>query len=184
MMKLENRLQRLEQETGINEPCVVCDVLNAELAPLYAFCIEKGLHRDEGEPRDLMPRVCHWCGKTLNQDVTSYTVSERALIERYEAAFFEGRYCAPENAGVHDKLLAMYETVSRRTSGDYYGELNELERKAVDFMLKYIEENAPRPFYHYLCTVEGCACEYPKTEAEWQANTEQKRREAERRRAA
>lgn len=184
MSNTENRLQRLEQETGINEPCVVCDVLNAELAPLYAFCIEKGLHRDENEPRDIMPRVCHWCGKTSNQDVTVYTVSERALIERHEAAFFEGRYCAPENKGLHDELLEMYETVSRRQSGDHYEELYALERKAVAFMLEYIEENDPCPVYHYLCTVENCACEYPKSEAEFQANRAQKKRQRERQRAA
>ncbi|MGA9996529.1 MAG: hypothetical protein WBP93_14020 [Pyrinomonadaceae bacterium] len=175
-MKAENRIRKMEEATGINEPCVVCDVLNSELAEFYAWFADKSLEKLDG-PRDLMPRVCHWCGKTRPQDVTHYTVNERALIERHDAAWFAGRLtCAPECKGLHDELLAMYEKHSYIQLGVYYEEGRAMSDAAVERMLAYIEENAPCPFYHYICTVEGCTCEYPKSEKEFQANRETNKR--------
>jgi hypothetical protein len=173
-MKAESRIRKIEEATGINEPCVVCDVLNSELAEFFAWFVEKGLNKPEDTPRDLMPRVCHWCGKTRQQDVTDYSVSERALIERHDGAWFAGRFCAAENKGLHDELLSIYDERSREQLGIYYEAGRAMTNAAIERTRAYIEERHPCPFYHYICTVEGCTCEYPKSEAEWHRNVQRR----------
>lgn len=117
-MNLQNRLERLEQATGINDPCPVCDLRARFEARIKEFELSLGIKPVRPRPCDLTYSPCPCCLRQRETNLSGYSISERALWEKWKAVRRGGlRY---KNEVVKAELLAMCEAVSRRKYGEHY----------------------------------------------------------------
>jgi hypothetical protein len=171
-MNVQTRVSKLEEATGINEPCEVCEASSRLSAKITDFNRSIGFKRDKPGPGDLANKVCAWCLRSVATNYAGYSISLRVLFERCEAAFDQGAYCALENETLMEELEAACELQEREWYGTYYESVKAL----IDEYRAEVEEiftrTAPRKIY--LCRVPACMCDYPKTEKEWQSNVKRR----------
>lgn len=171
-MSMQTRIKKLEHATGINEPCEVCDLVDDYAKRAVTIRRELGIPVSNPQGRAPWLHTCPWCLRQVDTDIGDFTLSERVLFERRDAAGEQGRVCAPENATLDDEIDAAVERVQRKLYGPHYetgAHLLERFKAEID---RIVERRVPR--FHYLCRVEGCACGYPKTEEEFRANVQAK----------
>lgn len=169
-MSVQSRLGKLEEATGINEPCEVCETVGRFTKSAVELLNRIGIV--DRTPSAITSITCAWCLRPITVDVAEYTLSERVLFERLDAAYTNGTFCLPENKTLWDEVTAALDRSARKKYGQHYERYRELEDKCHSEINEIATRRAPLKMY--LCRVAGCACEYPKTEAEWRANAKAK----------
>jgi hypothetical protein len=80
-MSLQTRLEKLEQVTGINEPCAMCETVDKFTERMVA--LQKGLGIVPKPAKPVRINIeCGWCLTSRPCDVCDYTLSERTLGAR------------------------------------------------------------------------------------------------------
>lgn len=166
MSNLQTRVGKLEQVTGINEPCEICEAVNKYTERIVALRKSLGIALRPVKSVRINVR-CGWCCASHSCDVGEYTTTERALWERIKEADQSGTFCLPENRNLFDDLFAAIDRLAREDYGAHYNLYKELSDECNAKIQRVASRNVPRSIY--LCRVPGCKCDYPKTEAEWHA---------------
>jgi hypothetical protein len=165
---ITKRLEKLEGATGINDPCAVCDLQARFEARIEEFEKSIGIKSLRPRPCDLTYSPCSWCLRPRETNLSDYSISERALWEKWSAIHRDGLRCA--NAAVKAEVDAMCEATGRRKYGEHYDTyvamLNEFTRG--------LHEIRGVPKQIYLCRVPECQCVYPKTLEQAHANLQKK----------
>jgi hypothetical protein len=164
-MNIQTRVEKLEQATGINEPCEICDLIEDYVKRELKMMAELRLPIRESPRPVIMSRTCPWCLRSADSDRSLFTLSERVLFERRAAAAAQGQLCLPENATLDEEITAAFARVDRELYGPHYEACAGLRERFKAEVERVVARNKPR--FHYLCRVEGCTCEYPKTEEEF-----------------
>lgn len=162
---LERRVEKIEQATGINEPCEVCDAIDRCAKRVVELQYQLGIESDKRAPVIKHFR-CAWCLRDTVLDVVEYTEEERALVDRIEEGYANGTYCA--DPSLWDELAAAFDRVDREKYGAHYDRFREIYDACNAEIEEVMTRRAPRNLY--LCRVPGCSCNSPKTEAEWLRN--------------
>jgi hypothetical protein len=151
--KLQTRLEKLEDRAGINEPCVICETAAKHAERFAELRVKAGLPL-RATPSDEIKGLCYWCLRLHTTDVTGYSLSERALMERVYSAYEEGRMCTPE----FERDKADLEAITAEREEVMYGP--EIERVCADIELEMGEAMylAGEPKLKYVCQVPGCDC--------------------------
>lgn len=68
-MSIQTRVEKLEQATGINEPCEVCDLIEEFVKRSLAVMTEFGIPIRESPRTAITPHTCPWCLRRGNQDL-------------------------------------------------------------------------------------------------------------------
>jgi hypothetical protein len=159
------RVKRLEIQTGINEPCEVCDAVREFGARLDELAEQHGARDDT--PPVMMTLRCAWCLTPVRYNVAIYAPADRALFERNETAYRDGLYCLPENLDLYEETEAAFRRAARERFAACYDEYERLTAESNARIDDIARRKAPRLMY--LCRVPGCQCEAPKTPEEWRA---------------
>lgn len=164
---LKRRVENLEIASGINETCPAC-----ELSILYERRAEEmtsalGISLPKPSEKDLMRVRCIWCWRSHNYNMKGYTQSERALCERVDIVYEQGTLCASENTTLLDETQAAHERVTRERYGAHYEAFRGLFDERNRELSKVAEKHVLRQ--PYLCRIEGCGCDYPKSVEEYLA---------------
>jgi hypothetical protein len=163
----------MEKTLGVNQPCEVCDLTQESSRRLAEELDRLNFKLHKAQESDTRRYPCAWCGRETEIDFTGFTASERELFERLHAVYYAGTHCAPENATLLDEIRAACERAERERYGQHYdvvrNHLDEYKRNMADLTDRMYGQGIT-PRHHYLCRVEGCLCNYPKTEAEYEAN--------------
>ncbi len=164
-MSLKSRLAKLEYTSGINDPCVVCDAIERHGRRAGELAERLGI-ASEPKGKAMVLLTCKWCLRGKEYNLYSFTVSERALMEKMELAYESGTLC--EHPTLHDEIEAMFERAFRRNRGAHYEQFQKLEAEWQSEFDRVIIGVVPR--FHYLCRVPNCSCDHPKTDEEWERN--------------
>jgi hypothetical protein len=167
MSGLQNRVRKLEDATGINEPCEVCEAAKRFEAKLEDFHKSIRFKRAKPKPDELVTRACYWCLRPRVESWAGYSENLRALFERLSVAWEQGTLCAPENANLFEELKIACEVHERGLYGEHYDAVKALIDEYIDEMPKIAARTNPRKIY--FCRGLDCHCNYPKTEEEWRA---------------
>lgn len=171
-MKAENRIRKIEEATGINEPCEVCEASNEFARRVQEFLEAHNIKRLETQPSDILTIACAWCLRPVRVSLIGFTLSERVLYERMDAVYEAGTLCEPGNATLHSELDAAFKRLSQEWYGEHAGEYEQLVEECSQKIDEIAARKAPRKIY--LCRVPGCECQYPKTEEEWHRNVQRR----------
>lgn len=163
---IERRVEKIEQATGINEPCPVCVAtlrLNKRAAEL-----QRALNLPLPDASRMMRLRCFYCQREEVYPVGSFTPEEIAAFEADSIFYARGEMCRPEAKRAADMML---EAVERMTA-TYYGEHADKFQAILDDYMAEVFGDAFRfrAVSAYLCRVPGCGCDYPRTLAEWRKN--------------
>lgn len=170
-MKAENRIRKIEEATGINEPCPVCEHIDDLEPRLLALAARLGVQL----PQPFGPKMafpCYYCPRVKYLEVGEFSVSERVLFERLESAFTEGWLCMPENSTIREEIGMAIERISRAKWGEHHAKVEAVCDEHLEELKQICAHLIPRRIY--VCRVPGCGCEYPKTEEEWHRNVQRR----------
>lgn len=88
-MNVLNRVEKLEQAAGINEPCEVCDAIDALSLHIHELMKLAGLPIEEASTDDPMLSSCAWCLRPVTLNTRRLSI-ERVLMEKLDAAAVDG----------------------------------------------------------------------------------------------
>lgn len=165
-MKVISRLEKAERESGINKPCEVCELDKDNARRVHGLTVKYGHTMPEPQPHEIMESQCYWCWRTHTTSLVLMNDAERAAYLRYFAVGDAGLWCAPEHSTLKAEMSAACNNSERRFFGEHFDELKAI----LEDHRRDLELIAARrlPIIHYLCRVDGCECDYPKTEEDWQ----------------
>jgi hypothetical protein len=166
-MSLQTRVSKLEDVSGINEPCEVCEASKRLNMRLNEMVTRLGIVLPKSPPAKLQD-VCSWCLRPVALDLGGLKVSERVIYERMSEAYEKGTICLPENSTLRAELDAAFEREGREMYGQHYDQYMIESQIFEDEVAEISRRRVPRRLY--LCCVPGCACSYPKTEDEYHRN--------------
>jgi hypothetical protein len=165
---VERRIKKAEEQTGINEPCPVCDLQARLEARIEEFERSIGITPTRPRPCDVAYGPCSWCLRPREINLTDHSISERALWEKWDALHDAGLRCAHKD--VKAELDAMLEATGRRKYGEHY----DTYAAMLDEFSSSLRGLRGIPKRIYLCRVPGCQCNYAKTLEEAHANIQEK----------
>jgi hypothetical protein len=171
-MRTEMRLKRIEEATGVNEPCEVCDHIEASIVQIEELALRLGVPLSEATPPE-MAFPCHYCLRVKYIKVGEFSLSERVLFERLHAAYDAGTLCTPENYRLRDEIGAACDGHSRAEWGEHFPALQSLTSEQHENLAQICAHLIPRKIY--LCRVSGCGCNHSKTEEEWRTRVSKRR---------
>jgi hypothetical protein len=173
--KITSRVEKLEEACGVNQPCEFCDFMEKQNRRWTETLTRYGYQSPALKESDIRLCPCAWCGRPVKTSFANFTASERALFDRMEATGRDGTMCALENATLFDEIFAACKRADAITFGEAYQaqEVQELKaamlKETID-LTNALADRGIMPRLHYICRVDGCACNYPKSESEYQAN--------------
>lgn len=115
-MSITNRLAKLEEASGINEPCIGCDWRAQQLRLLTEALLAQGVTLHKPRQRDLETVRCN-CGRTGTADRTFMSVADRRELNKHIA---EGRTAAKRERAEWARLIGILER-ERDNARAYYG---------------------------------------------------------------
>lgn len=166
-MGIKSRLERAEHQLGIGGECEACEVRDRFTKRLARRFEEWGVSAEDGGAPTIETR-CDWCGAARTARLVGHTIEEAADFERMDAMYWAGEMCLPEYAPLKAAVLGRL----RRAAVERYGEehAGEIAERVAAYNAEL--DLIRRPPLPYLCRVENCECEYPKTFAEWRRNAQ------------
>ena len=163
---LEKRIGRIEAATI----CVACQM------PPDFFAEYISIRRRAGLPlsvdlADTYPSLCAYCGIVRRVPLMDFLPAERELIVRCSDAYDEGTFCLAEIESAFAERDELFKRKDAELYGPLLAEITDFHRRGRALQEK--ELAARRPVVPYLCRVEGCGCDYPKTVEEWRERVDE-----------
>jgi hypothetical protein len=145
---IKKRIARIEDETGIKEPCAVCEVTSRYCEKLIA--VRK---LPPASPALMVNRRCAWCGCPYSVNMGDYGPELAKEWEECLALHDAGKYCDPKVQARYEGARARMEERSREIYGPEYTAIIQEAERAMDEVTRALPLRIP-----YVCTVEGCTC--------------------------
>jgi hypothetical protein len=129
-MGLSQRLEKLEETSGINEPCALCACNGDTNAVIYRFMTERGIHWPEpARKSEIFHLRCPWCGALHDMFVEGYTRAEIEAEKRINQEEMEccetGRAPRPEIVELCKWILQRRRELGVQMFGDVYEQAME-----------------------------------------------------------
>jgi hypothetical protein len=149
MTGLRDRMRKLEEATGWQRPCAVCDAISAWSERVAALRTTP----PRGAPV-FYDSTCAWCLRVVRCDLADYTPAEQKLYRRWLALLDAGQLCAPETESLWAQLESAFDGHGRELYGPGYGALAaELERALARACAEMVTPLRPP-----VCRVPNCTC--------------------------
>lgn len=124
-MNLQSRVKKIEEETGIADPCWMCEA-TAGITLAFRGCLEsRGVFIPNAAPWDLMTMPCVACGKPEPVSLTNYDKGERELyIKTHEAlaAHYNGKMTFEELNVWLSKFIELCDRKDGERIGEHFKE--------------------------------------------------------------
>jgi hypothetical protein len=122
-MNLHGRVKKIEEATGINDPCWMCEVCDGMAREFINYLEARGAPLPQVSPADLLPNACPACGLAGQTNVAGYDESERALFLKSKEAvrlFYQGEIGFEESDALLTEFIEIAERKDEAQMGEHY----------------------------------------------------------------